>query len=667
MCKDKNCRWTFSIKDAYQRDKGGGAPEFQVLRSDVETMVREAIQNSVDARKDVTKPVLVSFNVGQINPTDFPMLMEIADHARSSSTDEDRLVHMKDYVEYLDNGGSLYYLKISDYNTHGMPSGEGSHFEAFMGNGRNNKTYVRTARGGAGGTFGGTFGVGKFAMFAQSNLRTMLVSTLTPEGEHVFRGTCYLSTHTFNGQKYIADGFYDCGNGTITDSAEIPEMFLRKEKPGSDFFILGVTRNNSEDDRQLFDEIRKAVVDNFFLAIERGKLEVEVNGRRINRDNVYAEQVHYFEKPKRNLEKFYKNAPQAYYQTYKGCHELCPTNDVNEYIQVGEKDGRYYHFVGNLPSLKECHLYLMKDANGKGCIQYMRSLNMKVFLGKEIGVPMFGLFLCENVTGNEELGNFEDPAHMSWKRANYKMSKDNKKSGAQIQAILDEITTFVNDCVNHVFHLKEKSFSIRVPGLDVPTSQTDQEKIHKGISESVFTPKVEPLPQKPNREKKRKPEVGTTDEGPVTETDQKTKFTGKRTHESHGPRPRVPGPGNKVNLVRDVNGKNQKYTAHDKNITFIAPAVKDKDGKNFWHHIMITADAPTETVAIRVIPKLTNGADTDLEITKAIDAEGNVLKFDNVSVLNLSLKEGLNKFAVQFNDTLQHALSIEIQLPNDNK
>jgi len=79
--KDKNCKWHFGVLDGQGGDIGPNDPLVQNFKGNrYYSIVRESIQNSLDAVDDTTKPVRVSFTYFTLNKKSYPKFFEIEKH-----------------------------------------------------------------------------------------------------------------------------------------------------------------------------------------------------------------------------------------------------------------------------------------------------------------------------------------------------------------------------------------------------------------------------------------------------------------------------------------------------------------------------------------------------------------------------------------------------------
>lgn len=125
---------------------------------------------------------------------------------------------------------------------------------------------------------GGSFGIGKFAAFAPSELRTVFYATTyeSPTGttEFRFQGKSILTSHTdAKGHAKRATGYWgESDFRPISDPARCPAWARRTER-GTSVYCVGF-RISPDWQAQL----AASVVQNFFLAIQRGQMVFDIEG-----------------------------------------------------------------------------------------------------------------------------------------------------------------------------------------------------------------------------------------------------------------------------------------------------------------------------------------------------------------------------------------------------
>jgi hypothetical protein len=347
-------------------------------------IAREVIQNSVDAREDNSKPVVVRFKKFKINTDETPGLLELTKHLKvcllhAEAEQNDKAIRCyKDALEATSKKETVV-LRASDYNTKGLDGSDrdkkGSLHRLVKAVGENRLT----------GAGGGSYGIGKGAPFAASSVRTVYYSTLNGEGEKIFIGKTRLTSHELDEVEYRGVGSFGGGDGheSVRDVDQIPEIFQREER-GTDINIIGYNGSLHWDE-----ELIVSVLENFWMAIHTGVLEVVIEegliSKSINKSTLYGQ-----------LEKHCLKKAFQYYRAV-----VNPTRV----------------FKKQLPILGDCKLYVKIEDKFPKKVVLMRQPKMSVdymLLTKALREPYAAVFICDDTEGNKLLRDLEPPEHDKW-------------------------------------------------------------------------------------------------------------------------------------------------------------------------------------------------------------------------------------------------------------
>lgn len=376
-------RWHFPDLDYGEAD-GLADPLLQYFEGRHEWYIaRETIQNSVDARHDQNKAVVVHFEKLNLPTKEVPGLEDLKERMKAcfrqaQDDDEKTKSYFKNAIDILSRK-SLSILKVSDFNTKGLEGADrdrsGRWYRLVSSVGFNRMT----------GVGGGSFGIGKGAPFAASAIRTVFYSTLNGAGEHIFQGKARLVTHNFEESERRGTGFFGInGHISVRDKSRIPKEFSRESR-GTDVYILGYSSWN-DDWRQ---ELAKSILENFWMAIHDGNLVaklVDEASELILDASTLAD----------NLKKY---SPEDAYFYYSAV--IKPTRSEEK----------------QLPILGSCRLYIRQDAAYPKDIALMRKPKMVVRKRKSRAMQdgYAGVFICEDDEGNKILRDTEPPEHDNWK------------------------------------------------------------------------------------------------------------------------------------------------------------------------------------------------------------------------------------------------------------
>lgn len=244
---------------------------------------REAGQNSRDAKDGDT--VRMTFNVSYVASSEFP-----AYDALSSAISCCKIqAHGDKEKEFFENASQVLeaekipVLEISDFSTTGLTGPadeEGTPFHSLVkASGISAKSTEEA---------GGSFGIGKNATFAVSDLQTVFYSTIYRKNDvdnFAFQGKVKLISHTSaDGKKLRSTGYWGetAGFVAVTDPHFVPE-WMRRTEVGTSIFCMGFRADDDWAASMVY-----PLVANFFGAVhdEEMSFEVDSGGYQINRNTL---------------------------------------------------------------------------------------------------------------------------------------------------------------------------------------------------------------------------------------------------------------------------------------------------------------------------------------------------------------------------------------------
>lgn len=257
-------------------------------------LAREINQNSLDAANSVTEAVRVTMRLVHIetatipNLDEFKKIIQLCKEAATNESDKAELFFTNAESEL--NKSKIAVLEICDYNTKGMagPSINGTPFYAFT------KAPGQSKKLGDNAT--GSFGIGKFAPYAVSKLRTVFVSTVYEDEEGQYQqltqGKSVLMSYNDGDKLRQGKGYWGVFNRCQPVegvSEEIPSWIRRADSkdlfPNSMGTKLAILAFDDTSGWQK--SLAISVAENFFGAINAGKLEVEIDQNYVlNRDTI---------------------------------------------------------------------------------------------------------------------------------------------------------------------------------------------------------------------------------------------------------------------------------------------------------------------------------------------------------------------------------------------
>lgn len=292
-------QWMFSTykPDDTQRDSVSG--EF-FSNTRLESVIREAIQNSLDARVDKSKAAEV--RIYYSGPTCAVPGAEYAALYRGQSVN-DHYTHPNSGLENVPaEGDACAFLTIEDFGTSGLtgdvtlrPTEEelendrikGNYYNFFFRENRSDK---------AGDGALGSWGAGKIMFMKASRLRTAFTLSVRKD-ETVPRflaGRTVLKSHSINDVTYAPDGWFGVDAGAsdaprymrkrpVTEKSVLDDFakrfkLERKEHECGTSIVIPYLDVEEEESGDVFtkENIARAVLKNFMVAILGGDLEVKV-------------------------------------------------------------------------------------------------------------------------------------------------------------------------------------------------------------------------------------------------------------------------------------------------------------------------------------------------------------------------------------------------------
>jgi hypothetical protein len=253
-------------------------------RTSVEILVRETLQNPLDARLS-SEHVRVRYNLVSVNRDSsavMPMLF-----------DPNCLGHFKAGGLISDLPESIDFLVVEDFGTCGL---EGTFDDSSIdGSGENwNAFWFREGEGAKPSKANGGAGQGKITLYAASAIRSVLALTRrkSDDAELLFGCCRFRRNYKLPGdpRRWAKEARW-CSTKDpealalpITDSDLITALkaelqLTRADKPGTTF-IVPMPRGIA------VEEIRRAVLNEFFFPIRRGRLTVEVGDVTIDKNSV---------------------------------------------------------------------------------------------------------------------------------------------------------------------------------------------------------------------------------------------------------------------------------------------------------------------------------------------------------------------------------------------
>ena len=392
------------------------------------SLARETIQNSLDASLATGDPVHVIFELIDLRPDnvggdELARAIDASARTAAAGGDATAISALKVAAESI-KSDVIPCLRVSDRNTTGL---RGDLWRALVKmQGVSHKPEVEGA--------GGSHGIGKYAPFAVSTLRTVFYWTCFREdGEdrERFQGRSVLMSHSnIEGEETQGTGFFGVTRDCLELTRGIPEPFRvldQRQRPvqGTSLTIMGF--REIDDWRR---RVAASAIGNFFYAIGTGRLTVLVEPdeslMEINRES---------------LDSWFQHLSEA----------SVPDDPDNAADNALQEAQTFWHLSKDEPvaekqdvDLGHCRLWIRTAEGLPSKAAFVRRTGMLVTAQQSglIRFPGFRDFaaLCvfEDPAGNELLRRMENPTHDQFEPD--RLPKDERRRG---RSALKRITDWI--------------------------------------------------------------------------------------------------------------------------------------------------------------------------------------------------------------------------------
>ncbi|WP_194841055.1 hypothetical protein [Sporosarcina cascadiensis] len=443
---------------------------------------REALQNSVDAQHDETKPVIVEFSSFQLSKTAFPNHQEfLRVFDNCEATWKGHNVKCEKFIEQAKDilsQPSINFLRISDFNTKGLEGANSTELGTPW------SSLIREAgSSNKGDSSGGSFGIGKSAPAANSKLRTLFYDSLDIHEVASHIGVANIMSFEKDSKITTGVGYFtgDENSRAITGLLGLDPYFVRTE-PGTDIYISAFNTNEPWKERLLH-----SILMNFFITIHLKKLVVRIEELEVNHENL-GELILELD----DTEDF--RALKNYYQLL-----------VSEDTVVVQSPERKYKTLGTF-KVGEATLFLTTGDELNRRVLITRKTGMRLFERGRISasISFTGILMITGEKMNQVFKELENPAHTKWETNRYEA--DPKAA----EKAMKELFKFVRDTVHEKFQTEETD-SMDAIGLsdflpdEIASGQGQEQK-------ESLTIKIKDVKQKTKEKVKPKPSTNEKDD-----------------------------------------------------------------------------------------------------------------------------------------------------------
>ena len=386
-------KWKFKEyeKDDIQRDSSSEKFFKESAKSD--SLIREFIQNSLDANDNNSEPVRVLITEKTLNKrTCDSFLQNLQPHLSACNIQtENRRVR---------------FIVLEDFNTKGLE--ENNQKDFFYRDNITSKT-----KG------GGSHGIGKAVFYASSGIKTFFGYSIFGNNKTVCLGRSVLKYHKIGQKEYRSDGILCISVNENTDF--INKIFTRKKEKG---LSVAIPYCDIE-----IENMEYSCLSQFYMPIINKKLEIEIGGKTISDTTLlqYTDQPNIdINKSKVSLAVDYKTIPKNQIKKYTIKAKDWKSEKIPSLDQESLADQNQRFFISyeiELPikggSSEYCPITLLikkeEDTKDRTIDCWRDSLLITSALGyrkkeKEYSV----ILLINNNLLSELLRKLEDPGHTRW-------------------------------------------------------------------------------------------------------------------------------------------------------------------------------------------------------------------------------------------------------------
>ena len=389
-------QWKFPSRN-FGETEGYGNPGLEWFKDDpLKALAREICQNSLDACYDESAPVRIEFKFDFIPVECFPGMTDLIGilnkcEKYTYNKNDDKAQRFIARAQKLLNGNKIPVLRISDFNTIGLQGAfDPENITPWASLVKSTAVSVKQDTKGS----AGSYGIGKAAVFINSDLQTVFYRTKDIEKVEAAQGVARLmafSDDSVKGEDPIrrSTGYYgnEINNTPVEHIKELDNLYTRT-RVGTDIFIPGfkfVTSGKAS----WVDLIASEILENFLMSIYYGRLEVKIENTEITKQKLTT-----------SVAKHKVYAKNAF--CFNRLLNLNEDEVATEILQ--------FHNLGTL----KLRLWYSNDLNKK--ILVVRKTGMKIadISGLPKGISFTGILELREEKLNNFFREMENPQHNKW-------------------------------------------------------------------------------------------------------------------------------------------------------------------------------------------------------------------------------------------------------------
>lgn len=406
----------------------------------IEGTIRENIQNSIDAKLETENKVKVRIVLGKVERSELPGINEVFQHIDSMEGKNEYTIEKINYMQGRKEENSINVLTIEDLNTKGLSgakNGQSGRSEDTFGSyayrkgfhNKNENAETEISRG-------GSHGIGKISNNAVSDINLMYFSNCDEFGEKHVGGSIHLIEHNHDNQDYRATGYFskkDAYNNRLYPFENVGySKIFNKDTRGLKIIIPYLRKEFTN-----FQEIVKAVCDNFFVAILNENIEIEIIDK-IQDKNIYidkkslleiVEDRNYYENYKPSIKKIFT---PLYVQTFQEVIE--PTKIKVDSLNETYEFDLYFKYDEELPV---------------GRVGIVRSMGMKIVdykVDRYIRRP-YNAVLIGGPKEDGFLKTMENESHTQLSADNIKNTNSKKNAKKFLSNLTKKMQKIIDDSI----------------------------------------------------------------------------------------------------------------------------------------------------------------------------------------------------------------------------
>lgn len=387
----------------------------------IKSLAREICQNSLDAALDNNEPTRIEFKAFEIDPRQIPDYTNLEDALKraldfwSQQQSDKAKTFFKKALEVI-HKPAITCLRISDFNTSGLVGSREEYNSPWCNLTKSSGASDKS------GSNGGSFGIGKFAPYACSALRTVFYSTIDKDDVCASQGVSRLTSFK-NKKNEITQGtgFYgnDKNSPMYKQYSLDPAYSRNAENSGTDIYITAFTG-----DKGWQHQMVASVLDGFLYAIYNGTLVVDVDGIIISKDTLADLMISHKE--------YFNEHADEYYQALTD--EKLARTFTKELTDDPE-------VVGKLT----LRLIIMPSFSRR--VAMIRQTGMKIKDKGNINglIPFAGTLFIEGDAINSYLRSLENPQHIEWE---VERAENKSKANRLLKTLLHFIKASLDEMKN---------------------------------------------------------------------------------------------------------------------------------------------------------------------------------------------------------------------------